>query len=76
MPAVKDLAGRVLKGEQGALARALSVVTNEDEGFESVIRAFFPYHGRAHKIGLCGPPGSGKSSLVNRLVAEFRPADP
>lgn len=68
------LAGRVLKGEPAALSRALTLITDEAEGSEELCRAFFPSHGRAHKIGLCGPPGSGKSSLVNRLVARLRKA--
>ena len=68
------LVGRVLKREAAALSRALSVVTDETEGHEELSRAFFAYHGRSHKIGLCGPPGSGKSSLVSRFLKGLRAA--
>jgi LAO/AO transport system kinase len=57
-----------------AVSRALSLVTDEGEGYEALVAEFFRNPGRAHKIGLCGPPGSGKSSLVNRLIAGLRKA--
>ncbi len=68
------LASRVVAGDQAAAGRALSVVVNESEGFEALGRSFFAYSGRAHKIGVCGPPGCGKSTLINRLLAQFRKA--
>lgn len=67
-----DLVARVRRGERAAAARALSTVTEERPGHEALAGAFFADHGRAHKIGLCGPPGSGKSSLINRLIAQLR----
>ena len=68
----EELVERVSNGDQGAVSRALSRVTDEAAGYEGIARAFFPFHGNAPTIGLCGSPGSGKSSLVNTLVARIR----
>lgn len=67
-----SLVERLLRGDQAALSRALSLVTNESEGSEEIVKACFAHHGRTHKIGFCGAPGSGKSSLINRLVSGLR----
>lgn len=67
-----SLVERLLRGDQAALSRALSLVTNEAEGSEEILKACFAHHGRTHKIGLCGAPGSGKSSVINRLVSGLR----
>jgi len=71
-PKLADLAERVVQGDAAAAGRALSLVINESEGFEDLARRFFQHAGRCHKIGLSGPPGGGKSSLINRLVAHYR----
>jgi LAO/AO transport system kinase len=68
------LADRVLAGDPRAMARAISVI--EDESLESaaIVRAIFAHTGRAHLIGVTGPPGAGKSTLVDRLATEYRRA--
>lgn len=72
--AARELAEGVLAGRPAAASRAISWLTDEGEGHEELVRLLFPKRGRSHKIGLCGPPGSGKSSVINRLVARFRDA--
>jgi LAO/AO transport system kinase len=64
--------GRVVAGDVRALARAISVVEDRPGGSAGLLREVFPHTGRATVIGVTGSPGSGKSSLVDRLVAALR----
>jgi GTPase len=57
-----------------ALARAISLVENGAAGFEALLAGLYPLVGRARRIGITGPPGAGKSTLIERLVSAYRRA--
>jgi len=71
---VDDLIGRVLAGDRRALSRALSIVEDRRPGWTSVVKALYRRAGKARILGITGPPGAGKSTLVDRLIGEFRAA--
>jgi LAO/AO transport system kinase len=66
------LAEGVQAGDARAIARAISLIENEDGTAADLIRAIFPNTGRAYIVGVTGPPGAGKSTLVDRVTADFR----
>ncbi|HEX2636377.1 MAG TPA: methylmalonyl Co-A mutase-associated GTPase MeaB [Gemmatimonadales bacterium] len=68
------LIARLRAGNTAALARAISVVENARPGFERLLAEVHHSLGRARRIGITGPPGAGKSTLVERLVAAYRQA--
>ncbi len=67
-----SLTDSVLKGDRLALARLLTQVENFTLDGRLALDELFPYTGKAHLIGITGAPGTGKSSLVNRLALHFR----
>jgi len=66
------LADRVLAGDPRAIARAISLIEDEDPSSGDLVRAIFGRTGRAYLVGVTGPPGAGKSTLVDRLTFELR----
>jgi GTPase len=68
----EELVAGVLAGDRRALARAISLVEDGADEAEEVVRAVYPRTGQAVSIGVTGPPGVGKSSLVSALVTEVR----
>jgi LAO/AO transport system kinase len=71
-----DLAGSILRGDRLALARACTEVENGTAAGEAVISLLFRHSGQAHIVGVTGSPGTGKSSLVNRLARAYRDRHP
>ena len=66
------LADRVIAGDPRAIARAISLIEDEGPASADLVRAIFPRTGRAYLVGVTGPPGAGKSTLVDRLAAALR----
>jgi GTPase len=64
--------GQVRSGDARALARAISMVENRSPGWSDLLKALFPHSGKARVIGLTGPPGAGKSTLVDHLARLYR----
>jgi LAO/AO transport system kinase len=67
-----DLAERLLAGDKRALARAISLVENDDPEGWALVREVYPQTGRAQVVGFTGPPGVGKSTLIGRLIEDAR----
>jgi LAO/AO transport system kinase len=59
-------------GDIRALARAISTVENRSPGWSQLLKALFPHSGKARVLGLTGPPGAGKSTLVDQLAHFYR----
>ncbi len=59
------------RGDEIALAKVISFVENQSDGFREVLKKLYPLGGNSYRIGITGPPGVGKSTLVDRLVPFF-----
>ncbi len=71
----QSLAERLIAGDKRALARAITLIENDDPQGWELVREVFPRTGRARIVGLTGPPGVGKSTLIGALTAEMRKAE-
>src|SRR4029453_5880447 len=71
----QSLAERLIAGDKRALARAITLIENDDPAGWELVREVFPKTGRARIVGLTGPPGVGKSTLIGALTKEMRKAD-
>src|SRR4030095_5719999 len=66
---------RLLAGDKRALARAISLVEDDDPAGWALVREIYPHTGRATVVGFTGPPGAGKSTLIGALVKHHRQRD-
>jgi len=71
---VEQLLSKFTEGNRRALSRIISRVENRQDGFGEIMDAVYPRTGRAYRVGITGPPGAGKSTMVSRLVQEARKA--
>ncbi len=69
---VEKWAAQVRAGNIRAISRAVSAIENRSPEAESLLRELFPYTGRACRVGVTGAPGTGKSTLVDKLAACYR----
>jgi LAO/AO transport system kinase len=70
------LSDRVLAGDARAVARAISLIEDEAASGADLIKRIYPRTGHAYLVGITGPPGAGKSTLVDRLTGEIRRTGP
>lgn len=68
MPVNKNLIEKIRSSDKKTLAKVLSAVENEDTGSEEILKEIYKYTGNAHRIGITGPPGAGKSTITNCLI--------
>jgi LAO/AO transport system kinase len=66
------LAEQLIKGDRRAAARAISMLEDNDSASHDIIKKIYPKTGRAHIVGVTGPPGAGKSTLVDKLTKASR----
>jgi LAO/AO transport system kinase len=70
-----ELTEKLLAGDKRALARAISLVENDDPEGWALVREVYPQTGKAAVVGFTGPPGVGKSTLIGALTAQYRKLD-
>jgi len=67
-----DLVERMLRGESLALSRVISVVERENDEVPKIMKLISPHIGKAYRVGVTGPPGAGKSTIVDKLTVAMR----
>ena len=72
MSKTQNLIQKIINGNQLAGARLIRLLEEEDTAGIGMLKHLYPHTGRAFVMGVTGPPGSGKSTLVNCLISEFR----
>ncbi|MBS1518743.1 MAG: methylmalonyl Co-A mutase-associated GTPase MeaB [Bacteroidetes bacterium] len=65
---ISGIAERVLNSDKRSIAKALTLIENESKGSEQLLKFLYSHTGKAHRIGITGPPGAGKSTVTNCLV--------
>jgi LAO/AO transport system kinase len=70
--AIDHWAAQIQAGDVRAISRAVSAIENREPEAEEILRQIFPATGRAYRIGITGAPGTGKSTLVDRLAGHYR----
>jgi LAO/AO transport system kinase len=70
--AIEDWAEQVRSGDVRAISRGVTAIENRTRESEDLLRRLFPHTGKSFRIGITGAPGTGKSTLVDRLAAHYR----
>ncbi|MGC1106828.1 MAG: methylmalonyl Co-A mutase-associated GTPase MeaB [Candidatus Acidiferrales bacterium] len=71
-PTIEQWATQVRAGDVRAISRAMTEIENRSQSAETLLRLLFPHTGQSYCVGITGAPGTGKSTLVDRLAAHYR----
>ncbi len=66
---IAEMLSRIGQGDTAALAKAITMVENRKKDYRKLLAGIYPLPGKALKIGITGAPGSGKSSLIDKMIA-------
>ena len=69
---IEQWADKIRNGDVRAISRAITAIENRDPQSEELFQLIFPYTGHAYIVGVTGAPGTGKSTMVDRLAAYYR----
>ncbi len=69
---MSDLTTDILKGDHRALAKAISIVEDRSNQYQEIMKRIFPYTGGSLILGITGAPGTGKSTIIDRLIGNLR----
>lgn len=72
---IQALIEKLKAGDRGATSRLMTIVETRNKGYREALKLITPLTGRAYMLGVTGPPGAGKSTLVNRLISHYRTLD-
>src|SRR5580704_8974342 len=72
---IEDWAAKILRGDVRSVSRAISAIENQSPESEELLKRLFPHTGQAYLTGVTGAPGTGKSTLVDRLATYHRKRD-
>ncbi|MGQ9538247.1 MAG: methylmalonyl Co-A mutase-associated GTPase MeaB [Candidatus Bathycorpusculaceae bacterium] len=72
MSKIGEIINGVLAGDRRKIAKAITIAENSPEEAQSLIASIYPHTGKAQIIGLTGPGGAGKSTLIEKMVREYR----
>jgi len=67
-----DLVSKILKGDKRSIARLITLVEEQADEARGILKQLYRFTGNGVTIGITGPPGAGKSSIVNLLAKRFR----
>ncbi len=72
MESIEEFISSAEKGDRRAIGRLITIIENRSKGYQEILRIIDNSSGRAYVLGITGPPGVGKSSLISRLAGYFQ----